>query len=79
MDVTLEDIQSVVALHLGRRRVSPGDRILEDLGAESVDVVNIIATVEERYRITIEEVELPDIRTVADLFERVRDRRGGAG
>lgn len=71
---TIEDLKSLVALHLGRRSVASEDRIIEDLGAESVDVVNIIAGVEDRYRITIEEAELPDIRTVAELFELVRGR-----
>ena len=70
----LEDVKSLVALHLGRRSVNAGDRIIEDLGAESVDVVNIIAGLEDRYHITIEEAELPDIRTVADLFEVARSR-----
>jgi len=81
MDVTIEDIRKAVALQLGRRRVAADELIVEDLGAESLDVVNLIARLEERYRITIEETELSDLRTVADLYERVRtgiERRDGA-
>jgi acyl carrier protein len=70
----MEEIRRLVARQLGVRKVGEDDRILEDLGAESLDVVNIIAAVEERYRVAIEEDELPDIRTVADLFECVRSR-----
>jgi|GEM_PF-592121 len=73
MDVTIEDIRKAVALQLGKRRVAADERIVEDLGAESLDVVNLIVRLEERYRITIDETELPAIRTVSDLYERVRD------
>ncbi len=78
MDVKIEDIGRLVAVQLGRKRVPPDARIIEDLGAESLDVVNIVAALEERYGILIEEVELPDLVTVADLYECVRERVGGA-
>ena len=71
---TMEEIETMVALQLGRRRVDAGDRIIADLGAESVDVVNIIANVEDRYDIAIEEGELPRIETVGDLYECVRQK-----
>ena len=74
MTVRLEDIQAMVAQQLGRRRVAPEDRILEELGAESLDVVNLIAAVEDRYQIAIEEEEISDIETVEDLYETVRRR-----
>lgn len=66
-EVRLDDVVGIVAVQLGRRKISPEDRIIEDLGAESLDVVNIVAAVEDRYRIRIEEQELPDIRTARDL------------
>jgi acyl carrier protein len=79
MDVTMDDVLRLVAIQLGRRNVAPEDRILEDLGAESVDVVNLVASAEDRYQITIAETELPDLRTVADLYELVRRRRAETG
>lgn len=77
MDVKIEDIENLVAVQLGRRRVTASDRIIEDLGAESLDVVNIVAALEDRYQIVIEEVELPDLVTVADLYACVRGRIAG--
>ena len=47
------------------------DRIVEDLGAASMDIVNIISAVEERYAVHIDEAELPAIRTIADLVALV--------
>jgi acyl carrier protein len=77
MKVDLEDVANLVAVQLGRRHVAPGDRIVEDLGAESLDVVNVIASVEDRYQIEIPETEVADIHTVEELFEVVRARRSG--
>lgn len=77
MAVTVEEIQRLVAGALGLKRVAADDLILEDLGAESADVVAIVAAVEERYGVMIAERELPEIRSVADLAARIRG--GGAG
>jgi acyl carrier protein len=73
-EVTIEDISTLVGVHLGKRRVKPDDRFLEDLGAESMDVVNIAAAVEDKYRIRIEESEIGGIRTPSDLLRLVQKR-----
>ena len=67
MSKHLEHAIEVIKAQLGARDVRPQDRIIEDLGAESADIVGIIAALEDRYAIEIDEAELPDIRTVADL------------
>lgn len=71
MAVTIDDVRSLVAVQLGRRRVAADDRLVEDLGAESLDLVNIVAALEDRYGIDIPEEEIADLRTVADLHARV--------
>jgi acyl carrier protein len=71
MQVSIEDITRVVGLHLGRRNVAASDRLVEDLDAESADLVNIIATLEEKYNIQIAEEEIPAIRSVTDLCDLV--------
>ena len=74
MSVTTEEIEKIVAVQLGAKKVSQADRIVEDLGAESADVVNIVAAVEDKYAVTIDEEVVPDIITVGDLVELVRSR-----
>ncbi len=71
-DVELDDICSLVRLQLGLARVGADDHLMSDLGAESADLVNLIAAVEDKYGLEIGEEELADIRTVRDLYERVR-------
>ncbi len=72
MPIEIDEIVKTVGLVLGRRNVVPSDRIYEDLGAESADMLNLVVTVEEKYRIAIDESIVPTIRTVADLHELVR-------
>ncbi len=76
--MTIDEIRDLVAVQLGVRRVTDGDRLVEDLGAESADVVNLVAAVEDKYDIVVEEEEIADLSTVGDVFELVR-RRTGAG
>jgi len=54
----MDEIKKLVGMQLGKRNVSENSRFVEDLGAESADVANIVATVEEKYGITIKEAEI---------------------
>lgn len=73
-DISIEEINELVALQLGIHTVAEHDRLMEDLDAESADVANIIAAVEEKYHIVVKESEIAKIFTPADLFELVRKR-----
>jgi acyl carrier protein len=73
-NVLLDDIKKLVSLQLGKREIRGQDRFLEDLGAESADVANIVAAAEGKYQITVKESEIAKIRTPADLFELVRKK-----
>jgi acyl carrier protein len=74
MSVTVNEVGALVADQLGHTKVAAEHHIVEDLGAESADVINIIAAVEEKYGILIEDSEIPDLLTVNDLFQLVRER-----
>ncbi len=72
-----EQVAGLVAAQLGLVSVRASDLIVEDLGAESMDIVNIVAGMEERFAISIDEDELPAIRRVADLQELVERKSAG--
>jgi len=72
--VLIDDIKKLVGMQLGKRGVNENDRFMEDLGAESADIANIVATVEEKYGITIKEAEIASIFTPADLLALVQKR-----
>jgi len=72
--ITIDEIKKMVGIQLGVRTVETQDRLVEDLGAESADVANLVAAVEERYQVSIKESEIATIITPNDLFELVRSR-----
>lgn len=68
----MNDIKTIISLQLGVSGVSAEDRILEDLEAESADVVGIIAAQEDKFQIIIDEEEIPRVTTVQDLCQLVQ-------
>jgi acyl carrier protein len=73
MNVTIEEIKTLVRVQLGLRRVSAEDRFMEDLGAESADLVNIIAAAEDKFRVSFDETDISRVRTVRELYEIIKD------
>lgn len=71
MLIDLEDVCRTVGLVLGRRTTQPDDRLMEDLGAESFDVLNIIVTLEEKHGVSIDEAATAGVSTVRDLYQLV--------
>jgi acyl carrier protein len=72
--VSIDEIIKLVSLQLGVRVLSEDSLLAEELGAESADVVNIIAVLEEKYQIIVKETEIARIKTPADLFALVREK-----
>lgn len=72
--ITRDEIRRLVELQFGRHSVQDDDHLVEDLGAESADVANLVAAAEEKYGIAIKESEIGRIYTPADLFELVQKR-----
>ena len=78
MTIRPEDIVHTIRLHLGVAGVGEGDHLTEDLGATSADLVNIVATLEERFGIEIDDTDMAGVETVRDLVDvAVRIEQGG--
>ena len=71
-NVSIDEINRLVSLQLGVCDVTGEALLVEELGAESADVVNIIAVLEDKYQIAVKETDIAKIRTSADLFELVK-------
>ncbi|MCP5106728.1 MAG: acyl carrier protein [bacterium] len=72
MAPTMEEIQALVRVQLGKRNVAAEDRFMEDLGAESADVVNIVATVEDTFLVSFDDVDIAALRTVRDIYDQTK-------
>ena len=54
-------------LHLGGMEITRESRIKEDLGADSLDVLQMLMTIEEEKGIVIPDEVLPTLKTVGDI------------
>ena len=54
-------------LKLGDKEITVDSKIKEDLGADSLDILQLLMTIEETYGITIPDESLAEFRTVGDI------------
>lgn len=54
------------------REIGPDTALIADLGLESIQVIEYLCEVEDRFDLAIDEDKLADVRTVGDLAEVVR-------
>ena len=83
MNITLTqkqctEVQDTLIEQLGidREQVTPDARIEEDLGADSLDKVEITMRIEALFNITIPDDEAERVVTVEDLYEALAAQLG---
>ena len=74
MSVTIEEIKRIISLQLGNREIGDEDRLLEELRAESIDIMNIIVAMEEKYGVHIKESVIPEIQTPLAMYHFVKSQ-----
>jgi len=69
----LEKIQEMLAeaLNIPVEKVTPDAKIVDDLGADSLDVVELLSQLEDEYGVTIPDEEVEALVTVADVASEI--------
>jgi acyl carrier protein len=64
-----EEVKKILAkqLRISEDKITPESRILEDLGADSLNIMMLLMTIEEDYGIVIPDQELINFKTVGDV------------
>ncbi len=62
----------VEQLNVSPEEVKPEARFVEDLGADSLDVVEMIMALEEKFEIEIPDSEAEKIQTVQDVVDYIQ-------
>jgi acyl carrier protein len=72
-DKEMIKVQDIVMhqLQINREQITPEARIMADLGADSLDMVEIAMKAEEEFGLTVPDEEAEKIVTMDDLYEAV--------
>lgn len=68
---TLARILHIVEVHLNKTGLKPTDRFIEDLGFDSLDVVEVLIAVESAFDIIIDDDSVVEVSTINELSECV--------
>lgn len=73
---TLDRIRKVIVdkLEVDEREVTPQASFVEDLGADSLDVVELIMALEEEFNIEIPDDDAEGIHTVQDAVDYIEQK-----
>ena len=64
-----EKVINIIAKKLGKKanEIQKSSRLVEDLGADSLDVVELLMMLEDEYGITIPDEEAVKLNTIGDI------------
>jgi len=73
----LEKVKEVVAeqLDCDIAEIKEDSKFIEDLGADSLDVVELVMALEEEFGIEIPDEDAEGIKTVADAVKYIEDHK----
>lgn len=67
---TEEQVRTIIAKKLSKKieEVTLDSRLVEDLGADSLDVVELLMMLEDEYNITIQDEDAVKLNTIKDII-----------
>ena len=74
----LEEIKELIIeqLDVEREKITLDSKFVEDLGADSLDLMELASTLEEKYEVSIDKEELKKITKVGDVLELIKIKKG---
>ena len=78
MDVSQDKIKQIIADQLGvkKEEVTDNAKFVDDLGADSLDTVELVMALEEEFGIEIPDEEAEKLATVGDALRYIDEKAG---
>jgi acyl carrier protein len=72
-----QKVKSIIAeqLGVGEDEIKPESSFIEDLGADSLDIVELVMAMEEEFEVEIPDEEAEHIKTVGDAINYVNTHK----
>ena len=72
----LDKVRKMLAeqLNISVDKITPESRVIEDLGADSLDVVEMLMLLEDEFDVTVSDEESVNLRTVADIVKVIEGK-----
>jgi acyl carrier protein len=74
VDTILDMVQSVTGKAYNRAEVSASTSFLDDLSLTSIQTVDLIMAIEEKFGVEIEDVDLGKLRTIGQTIAYIQDK-----
>ncbi|MCH8273464.1 MAG: acyl carrier protein [Armatimonadetes bacterium] len=74
----LARVKKIIEAELGRKEeeVTPSSSFTEDLGADSLDVVQVVMALEDEFGIDIPDEDVEAMRTVQNAVDYIKSKAG---
>ena len=71
--MVLEKVKAILAEQFDDEedKITPETTIADDLGADSLDVVDLLMSIEDEFEIEVPDEEIENIKTVGDLVKYI--------
>ncbi|MBR4745571.1 MAG: acyl carrier protein [Clostridia bacterium] len=71
--MTLDKVKEILASQLNVKadKITPQSNVIADLGADSLDVVELLMTLEDDFGIAVSDEEAVNLKTVADIVKLI--------
>ncbi len=75
--MTYEKVKKIIAdnLEIDESTITPDSVITDDLGADSLDVVDLVMSFEDEFGVEIPDEAVETIRTVGDIVKYIEDNQ----
>ena len=75
MDI-FEQVKKILCdqLDLEEEQVNEDSEVIDDLGADSLDIVDLVMTLEEEFDTEIQDEDIENLKTVGDIVKYIEER-----
>ena len=75
--MTIEKVKEIIAnqLSVDVKKLTEETNIAEELGADSLDVVEILMALEEEFEVSIPDEAIPNIKTIKNVVDFIENNK----